>query len=301
MNALSQNTKITASDINTLISECNGKLNLSGGTITGTLYFTDRGMITGNHSSSPNKSLEIYADIDGWSGNGAGIAMRSKDAEASDKGMVTIRAGDGTNTNYIRLSPDGVFTHNGNNVITSAGGSMNGAIYTPGYGCISSENTTSQKSLALLGFSSKHETCASINLKSVEDTDEPGFFFINAKDDTNGNKSLVGRPNGSLTWNSKEVATDNITPSAILNMSHPTYQKLCVIKASKDNAPNNGCILSYSNSEKWVGQLFVGDNATQGIYWRGCSDGTWCNWKKFFMEDENGHLYFTNGTQLWIA
>ena len=40
MNALSQNTKITASDINTLISELNGKLNLSGGTMTGQIKFT---------------------------------------------------------------------------------------------------------------------------------------------------------------------------------------------------------------------------------------------------------------------
>ena len=40
MNTLTQNTKITASDINTLISELNGKLNLSGGTLTGQIKFT---------------------------------------------------------------------------------------------------------------------------------------------------------------------------------------------------------------------------------------------------------------------
>ena len=211
MNALSQNTKITVSDINSLISECNGKLNLSGGTLTG-------------------------------------------------------------------------------------------AIYTPGYGCISSENTSSQKSLALLGCSSKHETCASINLKSAEDSDEPGFFFISAKDDTNGIKSLVGKPNGTLTWNGNEVATNNIVPSAVVNEVHPIQNRLCVIKASVDNAPNNGCILSYSISNpNWIGQLFIGDNATQGLYYRGASNGAWCAWKKVFIATEEEKLQFPNGTQMWIA
>lgn len=298
MEQITQNTKITSTDINTLISELNGKLNLSGGKITGCLFLNNPDYSYLCARTTNDNSVIVC----GGSNMSSGSTLRVCGIEHSSlAGSFVLTATDGTNNKQLIGRPDGTLYWNNNNVLTSAGGVMNGAIYTPGYGCISSENTTSQKSLALLGFSSKHETCASINLKSVEDSDEPGFFFINAKDDTNGNKSLVGRPNGSLTWNSKEVATDNITPSAILNMSHPTYQKLCVIKASTDNAPNNGCILSYSNTEKWVGQLFVGDNATQGIYWRGCSDGTWCNWKKIFMEDENGHLYFTNGTQLWIA
>jgi hypothetical protein len=210
MEQITQNTKITSTDINTLISELNGKLNLSGGTLNGTLTFSKTNTKVWDFSNDNYKGLEIVV-----------------------------------------------------------GG--------------------------------QHEqTGASLNLYHKDSKTSPGVFFLCAADGTN-KKFLLGHPNGSLTWDTKEVATDNITPSAILNMSHPTYQKLCVIKASKDNAPNNGCILSYSNSEKWVGQLFVGDNATQGIYWRGCSDGTWCNWKKIFMEDENGHLYFTNGTQFWIA
>ena len=44
MNALSQNTKITVSDINTLISELNGKLNLSGGTLNGSLVIKKGGI-----------------------------------------------------------------------------------------------------------------------------------------------------------------------------------------------------------------------------------------------------------------
>lgn len=92
--------------------------------------------------------------------------------------------------------------------LPKSGGVMTGTIYTPGYGRVTSENSTSQKSLALLGSSSKGESCASINLKSIEDTDEPGFFYINAKDDTYGTKSLVGRPNGTLTWGGSQIHTD---------------------------------------------------------------------------------------------
>jgi hypothetical protein len=40
LNNIAQNTKITSTDINNLISELNGKLNLSGGTMTGQIKFT---------------------------------------------------------------------------------------------------------------------------------------------------------------------------------------------------------------------------------------------------------------------
>ena len=59
MNALTKNTKITVSDINTLISECNGKINLSGGTLTGQIKFSS-GHNTGWISVSSNTG-DCYA------------------------------------------------------------------------------------------------------------------------------------------------------------------------------------------------------------------------------------------------
>ena len=194
--------------------------------------------------------------------------------------------------------------------LPKSGGVMTGTIYTPGYGRVTSENTTSQKSLALLGSSSKGESCASINLKSIEDTDEPGFFYINAKDDTYGNKSFIGRPNGILTWNGIEIATRDIpTYVAAETLTAPAVTgKLCVVKASKDNAPNNGIVLSTYTNASWWGQLFIGDNSTQGIYFRGMSDGVVGNWYRLVDENKckafvtatytsgnNGYIKYSNG------
>ena len=180
--------------------------------------------------------------------------------------------------------------------LPKSGGVMTGGIYTPGYGCVTSENSTSQKSLALLGCSTKGESCASINLKSIEDPDEPGLFYINAKDDTYGNKSLVGRPNGILTWNGIEVATRDIpTYVAAETLTAPAVTgKLCVVKASKDNAPNNGMILSTYTNASWWGQLYIGDNSTQGIYFRGMSDGVVGSWYR--LVDENRCKAFVTAT-----
>ena len=49
---------------------------------------------------------------------------------------------------------------------------------------------------------------------------------------------------------------------------------------SEDSTPNNGVVLEYGNSTNWSGQLYIGDNATQGIYYNGWSNGTRGNWRR---------------------
>ena len=62
MNALTQNTKITASDINTLISELNGKLNLSGGVMTGRINLKDTNLALGEVTEHTwhNSPIQFY-------------------------------------------------------------------------------------------------------------------------------------------------------------------------------------------------------------------------------------------------
>lgn len=125
MNALSQNTKINVTDINTLISECNGKLNLSGGTLTGnlitpSLQFTNSGVISSSNDAQ-YKSLSITSE-NVWANELPFILMRKIDATNTDKGCVTINAGDGTNYARVNLYPSGSFTLNGKTILTSASG-----------------------------------------------------------------------------------------------------------------------------------------------------------------------------------
>lgn len=67
------------------------------------------------------------------------------------------------------------------------------------------------------------------------------------------------------------------TPSG--NAGTPAGGSTLVIKSvNNKEAPNNGVVLEYGNSTSWVGQLYIGDNATQGIYYNGWSDGVRGSW-----------------------
>lgn len=64
---------------------------------------------------------------------------------------------------------------------------------------------------------------------------------------------------------------------------------LIIKKVHNQEAPNNGIVLEFGNLESWVGQLYIGDNATQGIYYNGWSDGVRGSWKR--LADEPITLY----------
>ena len=120
MNALSQNTKITASDINTLISECNNKLSLSGGTLTGSLYFGAVGSI-GISDNADYRTLWINRN----SGNAIGIFDTDS---PNHPGALFLRTNDGSRGTDLWLFPDGTAKIAGSDILTSAGGTMTGYI-----------------------------------------------------------------------------------------------------------------------------------------------------------------------------
>lgn len=64
---------------------------------------------------------------------------------------------------------------------------------------------------------------------------------------------------------------------------------LIIKKAHNQEAPNNGVVLEFGNSVNWVGQLYIGDNAYQGIYYNGWADGVRGNWRR--LADEPVSLY----------
>ena len=75
---------------------------------------------------------------------------------------------------------------------------------------------------------------------------------------------------------------------------------LVIKTASNADAPNNGVVLEYGNSTSSAGQLYLGDNASQGLYWNGWSDGQRGTWKKIYMEGNMNDIKFANGTVLTI-
>lgn len=55
---------------------------------------------------------------------------------------------------------------------------------------------------------------------------------------------------------------------------------LVIKKVNNTEAPNNGVVLEFGNSKAWTGQLYIGDNATQGIYYNGWNNGVRGSWSR---------------------
>lgn len=64
---------------------------------------------------------------------------------------------------------------------------------------------------------------------------------------------------------------------------------LIIKRANNTEAPNNGVVLEYGNTKEYTGQLFIGDNAYQGIYYNGWSNGTRGKWRR--LGDEPVSLF----------
>lgn len=56
--------------------------------------------------------------------------------------------------------------------------------------------------------------------------------------------------------------------------------ELIIKRANNTECPNNGVVLEYGNYTNWVGQLYIGDNDYQGVYYNGWSNGVRGEWKK---------------------
>lgn len=84
----------------------------------------------------------------------------------------------------------------------------------------------------------------------------------------------------------------------------PAYSnKLCVTKASTENAPSNGVILSVWTNANYNGQVFIGDNATRGLYYRGMSNGTQGDWKRLIHIEasyKSGNNWYRKYSDGWI-
>jgi len=67
----------------------------------------------------------------------------------------------------------------------------------------------------------------------------------------------------------------------------PVGNSMLVIKrVTNSEAPNNGVVLEFGNSTSWTGQLYIGDNATQGIYYNGWSNGVRGSWIRLASQND---------------
>lgn len=72
------------------------------------------------------------------------------------------------------------------------------------------------------------------------------------------------------------------------------------VKQGALNAPNNGVVMEFGNSEKWQGRLLLIDNGSDGLYYGGISNGTDTGWHKMYGERQQNRITFANGAELWV-
>ena len=72
------------------------------------------------------------------------------------------------------------------------------------------------------------------------------------------------------------------------------------VKQGALNAPNNGVVMEFGNSEQWQGRLLLIDNGSDGLYYGGISNGANTGWHKMYGERQQNRITFANGAELWV-
>lgn len=112
----------------------------------------------------------------------------------------------------------------------------------------------------------------------------------------NGNTSITGSitSNGFMSYRMNTNSDYTKDPSSLG----------CVVfrevKQGALNAPNNGVVIEFGNSEQWQGRLLLIDNGSDGLYYGGISNGTNTGWHKMYGERQQNRITFANGAELWV-
>jgi hypothetical protein len=218
-----------------IIQQINSKLPLSGGTITGNLvikgsicackekenngYLLIGAGSTWNDASSLILYSHTYTDNSSWCGS---FALRSISSDKVIKDLIG--------------RPDGTLTWCGNDVITSAGGTMKGILNIPSNGirgnkidgCIHIYAGTDYSNGAILRLCGNSEA-------------NSGEFSLWAGGNSSGSKQLHGYPNGNLTWAGSKVLTD-ADKTTITLWGLPNYNGIISGIGSTYTAPHNGFV-----------------------------------------------------------
>lgn len=112
----------------------------------------------------------------------------------------------------------------------------------------------------------------------------------------NGNTSITGSitSNGFMSYRMNTNSDYTKDPSSLGCM---VFRE---VKQGALNAPNNGVVMEFGNSEQWQGRLLLIDNGSDGLYYGGISNGTNTGWHKMYGERQQNRITFVNGAELWV-
>lgn len=111
-----------------------------------------------------------------------------------------------------------------------------------------------------------------------------------------GNTSITGSitSNGFMSYRMNTNSDYTKDPSSL------GYMVFREVKQGALNAPNNGVVMEFGNSEQWQGRLLLIDNGSDGLYYGGISNGTNTGWHKMYGERQQNRITFANGGELWV-
>lgn len=157
----------------------------------------------------------------------------------------------------------------------------------------SSSNAYDLRLVAYDNFSSQTALYELPTAKAVLDFYKDGTGIAIGKVAQTSNLFEVGynaQINGNLVVNGTSQILNGLYCRPTGQAGTPVGNSMLVIKrVTNSEAPNNGVVLEFGNSTNWVGQLYIGDNATQGIYYNGWSNGTRGSWRR--LADAPVNLY----------
>jgi len=116
-------------------------------------------------------------------------------------------------------------------------------------------------------------------------TNDSNFAVTNADNNFSSSQSITG----DLTVSGTAQIQNGLYCRPTGQVNTPVGNSMLVVKRasqSEDSTPNNGVVLEFGNSTSWAGQLYIGDNATQGIYYNGWSNGVRGSWIKLASQND---------------
>lgn len=126
-------------------------------------------------------------------------------------------------------------------------------------------------------------------------TNDSNFAVTNANNNFSSSQSITG----DLIVSGTAQIQNGLYCRPTGQVNTPVGNDMLVVKRasrSEDSTPNNGVVLEFGNSTSWTGQLYIGDNATQGIYYNGWSDGVRGSWIKLASQNDLQPVTLWEGT-----
>lgn len=249
-------------------------LSLNGGTLSGNITFER--FDTGNRSIGFKPS------------EGANAIFYTTTYESSDsnKGRFAIGSSDGTNMCWLTGTSDGKLSWNSSKVITNSGLSeLENNLYFV--------DNSSNRGVGYKGYEGAR--IAFYSATNSNDADK-GRFAIAAQKDANNTKYLVGRPDGTLTWNSSNIVTYSLLNNLKSSIYFTAEDTTITSRVVGFTPQTDGARLAlYSkNHETWTGVfslVAVADGKTCALTGRPTGSLSW-NDNQVITNYTTSHIYF---------